>query len=282
MRNDIPDYDLESTELEDFSPEAQPRFRLLWIVGGVLVALALIAAGILWYRRAAEPAATTPTAETRPVDDGATAPVGAAVPPLDLPPLDATDSIVRELVGKLSSHPRVAAWLATDGLIRSFAVVMTNSAEGRSPSGRLPMLRPAGPFRVMERGDDLLIDPVSYTRYDALASAIASLDPEDAARVFTQLKPRIDDAYRELGLTESIDQSVERAIRLILQTPVIDGPVRVEPKGIVYGFADERLEAMPAVQKQLMRLGPENLRIVQRQVRAIAVALGIPPDRLPS
>jgi hypothetical protein len=143
-------------------------------------------------------------------------------------------------------------------------------------------LRPAGQFRVMERGNDLLIDPVSYTRYDALASAVGSIDPEDAARVFTQLKPRIEDAYRELGLTASFDESVERAIRLILQTPVIDGAVRVEPKGIVYGFADDRLEALPAVQKQLMRLGPENLRIVQRQVRAIALALGIPSERLPA
>ena len=40
-------------------------------------------------------------------------------------------------------------------------------------------------------------------------------------------------------------------------------------------LGDERIEALTPVQKQLLRLGPDNLRIVQRQVRAIATALGL-------
>lgn len=127
-----------------------------------------------------------------------------------------------------------------------------------------------------------MIDPASYARYDPLRSAIASLDAEATAPVFAQLKPRIEDAHRELGPSETFDRTLERAIRVLLETPVLTDPVRVEPKGIVYGFADERPEALPAAQKQLMRrLGPANLRAVQRQVRAIAIALGIPAERLP-
>ena len=93
--------------------------------------------------------------------------------------------------------------------------------------------------------------------------------------MFTQLKPRIEDAYHELGLTEPLDRALEKAIREILATPIPSGTMRVEPKGIVYGFADERVEALSPVQKQLLRLGPDNLRIIQRQVRAIAAVLGL-------
>jgi hypothetical protein len=112
-------------------------------------------------------------------------------------------------------------------------VVASNIAEGRTPAGRLPVLRPAGPFRVAERRDGPVIDPASYARYDPLTSAIASLDAEATARVFGQLKPRTEDAHRELGLSETFDRTLERAIRVVLETPVLTDPVRVEPKGIV-------------------------------------------------
>ena len=51
-------------------------------------------------------------------------------PPIDLPPLDESDDVVRGLVKELSSNPAVAAWLATDNLIRNFTVVVSNIAPG--------------------------------------------------------------------------------------------------------------------------------------------------------
>jgi hypothetical protein len=56
----------------------------------------------------------------------------------------------------------------------------------------------------------------------------------------------------------------------------------VEPRGIVYGFVDPNLESLQAAQKQLLRMGPDNARTVQRALREIALALGIPQGRLPS
>jgi hypothetical protein len=75
---------------------------------------------------------------------------------------------------------------------------------------------------------------------------------------------------------------LERAIVLLLETPVQEDPVRVEPRGIVYGFADEDLEDLTPAQKQLLRMGPRNARVVQTTLRAIALALGIPSERLPA
>jgi len=42
------------------------------------------------------------------------------------------------------------------------------------------------------------------------------------------------------------------------------------------------LEGLTAAQKQLLRTGPRNVRIIQSSLRQIALALGIPPERLPA
>src|SRR5687767_11123183 len=83
-----------------------------------------------------------------------------------LPPLPETDPIVRQLVGQLSAHPRIAAWLATDQLIRNFAVIVVNIGDGRSPARQLGAIKLTGAFIVAESGTSARIDPRSYRRYD--------------------------------------------------------------------------------------------------------------------
>ena len=75
----------------------------------------------------------------------------------------------------------------------------------------------------------MVIDPRSYRRYDAYADAVGALDARGTARLYATLKPRIQDAYRELGETGTdFDRTFERAIRELLKTPVIDGTRRAE------------------------------------------------------
>jgi hypothetical protein len=199
-----------------------------------------------------------------------------------VPPLNESDPVVRELVKQLTSHPRVAAWLTTDNLIRNFVVVTSRVADGKTPSRQLGALRPSSAFAVVERGEATYVDQKSYERYDGIASAVASIDPAGAARLYATLKPRIEEAYGELGVQSTFDQTLERAIVTLLKTPVVDDPVRVEPLGGTgYGFAEPQLEALTPAQKHLLRAGPRNARAIQASLRAIALALGIPAARLP-
>ena len=183
---DEPDYDLLRPRDEVVPEAAPPRSVGVWIAAAVLLVGIAIAAYVVFGRRHA-PATTTPPppAATAP---SSTRPLGGQAAPIALPPLDQTDSLVRDLVRKISSHPEVAAWLATNGLIRNFAVVVTNIADGATPAVHLQVLRPSASFQVTERGGDLYIDPRSYDRYDGLAAAIASVDPADAARLYSTLK----------------------------------------------------------------------------------------------
>jgi hypothetical protein len=99
--------------------------------------------------------------------------------------------------------------------------------------------------------------------------------------VYSTLKPRIEEAYRALGRDESFDLALEAAIVSMLQVPVADEAALV-PRGALYRFADTRLDGLTAAQKQLLRMGPDHVRTVQRELREIAAALGIPPGRLPA
>jgi hypothetical protein len=275
---EVQDYELYPPE--EPPPQAPPRRVGLWLAAAVgVVAIAIAAYMAFRSRQSSAPAIAAPERVE------AARPLGGDPAPVVLPPLDETDALVRQLLRQLTSHPQVAAWLATDGLIRNFTVVVTNVAEGKTPAGHLRVLRPSESFQVVERDGDRVIDPRSYERYNELAAAAASIDPAGAARLYATLKPRIEEAHRDLGALDTpFDRTLERAIVLLLETPVRDGPVRVraEPRGIGYGFADPNLESLTSAQKQLLRTGPRNARTIQSSFREIALALGIPPQRLPT
>jgi tRNA isopentenyl-2-thiomethyl-A-37 hydroxylase MiaE len=260
------------------SPPRGPSFVPL-IVG--IVILAALAAVFFLRRNGAAPAPAGTTA-TEGTVASATPPLGVQVEPIELPPLDASDDLVRQLVRMLSTHPRIAAWLATDGLIRNFTVVVENIAAGRTPAQHLRVLRPSEPFSIIDaRGSGVVVDPRSYNRYNGVAEAVASVDADDAARLYSTLKPRIEEAYRELGESGPFDRVLETAIVQLLAAPAVRGEIALVPRGAVYHFNDSRIERLTQAQKQLVRMGERNAAMIQRALRDVALALGIPPGRLP-
>jgi Protein of unknown function (DUF3014) len=275
----MPDFD--DLKLDKWQPSFEPeqsRFGLR-IAAIILVLMGLVAAGyfLLWRRSQSAPTDVRVHTE-QAVPAPAASPVAEAAAPSDLPPLEQSDPLVRELVGRLSSHPTVAAWLTSDHLIRNFTVVVANTATGRTPSKQLTRVRPAEPFQVMTRGSNIWIDPQSYRRYDRYADAISGLDPNGAAQLYTRLKPRIQDAYRELGYPDgNFDAVLQRAIAEILETPVIEGNVALVSKSVAYEYADPRLQSLSPVQRQLLRMGPKNTRLIQEKLREIAPLLSPKP-----
>jgi len=248
------------------------------VVFAAVIVVALIALGVIGYltfgRRAAPTAAPRQAAAPAP-----TLPKAADdVERIDLPPLDASDALVRQRIGLLSSNRLVSAWLATNGLVRNFTVVVENISHGVNPSRHLRVLKPAGQFRVMTREANVVIDPRTYDRFTPIADVAASIDAAGAGRLYRSFKPLLQMAYDELGNQESIDRAVERVVGGMLEVPAVDGDVRVEQsgEGIGYEYADARLDALNGAQKQLLRMGPRNIRVIQQQLRGFASAAGIP------
>ena len=276
-------YNLNDVELdrnydEPFEPTPTPN-RTGWVIAVGLVLA--IAGGIAYtFLRDRTPAAPVKTAAPAPAaTQPATAQPKALVGEnIALPPLAETDAIVRELVGQLSSHPSIAAWLATKGLISNFAVVTLNISEGQAPTTHLRPLTPKARFQTTGSGSALAINPKSYDRYNGYGDAIGGLDATGSARLYLTLKPRIADAYRELGYPDGdFDRVLERAIGQLLNAPVLDGAVPLRQKAVTFAFADPRLESLTPPQKQFLRMGPRNVQAVQAKLREIAGLLQLHP-----
>jgi hypothetical protein len=280
---DFDDISFDSGPAPPPRPSAPPGPPLWPIAVGVGLVLGLAAA---WYFGTRDgPAESTPAKARTATQTTADVSRRRAEPgeAIDLPPLDQSDAILRALVNRLSSQPAIAAWLTTDGLIRNLVVVVQNVADGETPAAHLAAVKPKGAFATRTSGGATWIDPASYRRYDAIAEAVEGLDARGVARLYATVKPRIDDAYRELmGADAQFARTLERAIVQILRTPVIDEDVQLHAGSVTYAFANPALEGLSGAQRQLLRMGPRSVRIVKAKVREVAGFLGIDDAALPA
>jgi hypothetical protein len=188
--------------------------------------------------------------------------------------LSTSDAAIRQLAAGLSARPELTAWLANEDLVRRFVASVDSIADGRSPRQQVEFLRPAAAFRVDDRGDRLVLDPASYRRYDVVADVVSSLDTGGTVALLRELKPLIDDAYAEIAPPgRSFDDRLTAAIDQLLAVPVVDGDVELERKVVTYAYADPSLESLSAAQRQLLRMGPDNVRKIQDKLREIKAAI---------
>jgi len=261
--------DWDEVEIEKPTEDLGPRRPGLLPVG-IVGALLLIGIGFYFFywknRTAPEP---SPTAETLSAPEPVEV-IEEAEAPIELPPLGESDALLRELVAKLSSHPRWASWLVQRDLIRRFTIIVDNIAEGVSPRAHLLFLEPSEEFRVVEREGGTFIDPATYDRYNLVGEVFASLDTAGSAKLYRDFKPLIEEAYQELGRpARSFDQRLALAMQQLRETPVSEGPVEVIPRIKSYGFADPELESLTEAQKHFFRMGPRNVRRIQSKLREL-------------
>jgi len=260
-----------------------PRGRTIALATVIVVALAI---GLYWYfgRDVDEP--PIETAIESPPDVVLPPPTvidverePAVVPPVDL---TASDEFIRNAVGTISSHPRLAEWLVNERLVERFVVVVDNIADGSNPAQHVPSMSPETRFRTAGEGPTLRVDPQSYSRYDLHAQIIASLDTRGTADLYLTLLPLMNEAYVELGNPERpFSQTLERAVVSLLSTPIVDDPPTLIEYAPFFQYRDTNLESLTPAQKQLLGMGPDNIRTIQAKLRQIALAVGISDSRLP-
>jgi hypothetical protein len=189
--------------------------------------------------------------------------------------LDESDELVRKLAGELSSHPKLARWLMSKELIRKFVGAVDNIANGQSPVPQIDFFKPEGDFKAIDEVGEYFIDPENYKRYDLVAEVFASLDPNGVVTLYKQLTPAIQEAYKDLGYPDTdFNDKLKKAMVELLEVPVIEETLKLEKKVVTYTMVDPDLESLSFAQKHLLRMGPENVRVIQGQLRAMAVSLG--------
>ena len=180
------------------------------------------------------------------------------------------------LVSGISANPQLSRWLVTDDLIRRCAAVVANISLGDSPSAHLEFLAPDERFAVSETEAGLYIAPQSYARYDLQADVFASLDTRGTVQLYETLHPLIVEAYQDLGYDDDFDETLALAVESLLEVPVVQGRVPLNRAVVTYEWGDPELEGLDASQRQFLRMGPRNVRMIQTKLRELALAMGIP------
>jgi hypothetical protein len=196
-------------------------------------------------------------------------------PAFVLPLLDNSDPLTRDGVISLTRHEGINAWLAPNELIRKFVAFVDNIAHGQVAKEPVRFLAPEGLFLANPLDENTFeLNTSSYDRYNRFTEIVVSVDARRSAEFYHLLLPLIQSAYDELGYgNKSFDEVLFQAIGRLLETPVIDGQIRLVRPVVMYKFEDERLESLNAAQKQMIRMGPRNTRMLQAKLSEVALEL---------
>jgi len=197
----------------------------------------------------------------------------APAPP-ELPPLAESDAMVREQLSAAGAGAELDKLQQQQNLIQQGTALIEGFSRGLVVRKLLPLDPPKGAFKVEEQGEQMIMSPDSYTRYDSYAEAIATLDSAVLVDNFHTMRPLFEQAYDEMGLpAEDFDNAVIRVLDRILATPEIEEPIALTRRSVMYQYADPQLEQLTPLQKQLLRMGPDNIRRIKEQAAALRAGL---------
>ncbi len=190
-----------------------------------------------------------------------------------LPDLDHSDALLREALTGIS--PALAGWLNTDQLIQKYVVIANDFSQDLRLEKHLRFLKLDQPFTADQENGKLLIESKSYHRYDPLAAAIDALDTQATLIVYKNFKPLLLQVFKEFSYPEqyNLEDIFTKTAAIILAAPVIDGPITVERHAGNYRFSDQQLEVSSPIHKQMLRMGPENTRLIQNKLRQLLEGL---------
>lgn len=218
------------------------------------------------------PAAAEPIVVAAPVE----VPVAEAVVEdtrgsvVQLPSLNGSDDFVLQGLQAMQNGAAVVSLLAQDQLIRKFVVFVENVSRGEFPQTGLPF-QPLGQEMPVRNLDDNLfvMDQSAHARFDRVVDTFIAIDTDAAMTFYRTLSPLFQQAYAEIGFRNvSFDETLRRAINNVLQANSVAGPYQLVKPSVMYLYADASIENLKSVNKQLIRLGPDNsnkLKIKLRQ-----------------
>ena len=263
---------------------------MLRVVLGGLSALAILVIAWFLFREDLFPSEAPPETPTRrvaeapppprpaPVDPPAPPPARplptvsppAPPPPPSLPALADSDPLARRAANEASVP---GAWQGDRHLLRRLALLLDGATRAELPARAIGGPRPLGAFRVVERDGRLYGDPANVDRYEPFLDALEAIEPAAMAAFVERLSPLLDEALAELGQVRPVRGVALDAIDRVLDAPRESGPFELVRPNVLYQYADPSLEALPRLDKQLLRLSPRQRTRLDGALRELRAAL---------
>ncbi len=258
------------------------------ILIAVLVALAAAAAGWYWMSHPQmSRVVQTPPAQESAAQPQESTPT-AALPTEVQPP--AADEVVKAqdvtaALTQLLGRDAVLKFLETTDFPRKFAATLDNLGREHAPVPVWPVQPPAGRFIVSTQGGAQVVAAENSLRYSPFVAFAGSVNSAQAVGLYRRMYPVLDQAWRELGFANrSLHARMFEVIDLLLATPEPAQPPRLtltEVKGPIasarpwtrYEFDDPKLQGLSSGQKMLLRMGPDNRKVLKTKLQELRTEL---------
>jgi hypothetical protein len=207
------------------------------------------------------------TPDPEPIEESEPEPA-PIIPKIVLPSLQSSDAPVFKELTDMSWHHDFAALFVNKDIIRRFVIFVDNMASGTIAREFSSFKPPVSRFKVIDEGSQSYIDQSSFERYDVYMAIISSTEPEDMIKLYNKYKPLVKQVYDDIGYPDhDFTDTLLQAIDHVLETPVVDGRIELVSPKVMYDYKNEQWQSLTHVQKQVMRLGAQNINKLKPLLR---------------
>jgi hypothetical protein len=266
-------------------PAPRRRTPVAPVVASVL-ALAFAAGLWFWFQRPTAPGvlpATTSPAPAAMAQAPDSAPADPSPPALLPAPAEEvlTPGDIPSALARLLGRDAVLKFLDTTDFPRRAVATLDNLGREHAPVSVWPVVPMPGRFLVAGDGTAQAVSAENAMRYRPFVALVDSIDATQAVELYRRLYPSLQQAYRELGFGDrSLHGRVLEVIDLLLATPEplqppaitlaeVKGPISSTSPWTRYEFVDAGLERLAAGQKILLRVGPDNRKVLKAKLGQI-------------
>ena len=206
-------------------------------------------------------------------------PIPVFIPePVEPPPpvvTEATaDSYAREIIDSINGGKALKQFVAGNYVVERTVAIVDALRRGEVPYKLLPVGKPASAFPISDDGLRVTMDPAGFARYDAFANWVNSLDVDAIIAAFNDYESLATAALANMGVNDfDIRGAALAATTQIVATPSLPEGAELMRNEANWVYMDPEVESLTSLQKQVLRMGPENAELVQQKARELRGAL---------
>ncbi len=193
----------------------------------------------------------------------------------ELPALKNSDDSFRHELKDVAEN--LSGWFEAKDIIKKYLVIVNDLSQNQLIYKHRVFLKMPGQIVVKKDSQGLYLAQESYSRYDSLANAIASIDVEKGLRLYLLYKPLFKTVYQDFSYPAGyqLEDIFMKAAASVIESPVREGRIALVRHSVKYKFADKKLEALNDVEKQMLRMGPANTKKIQAKLRQLVEAISV-------
>jgi len=201
-------------------------------------------------------------------------PMEAHEPSVDsLPPLAESDGVIADALVELFGQ-RLPEFVHLKSIVHRVVATVDNLPRDHLSMRLMPVMPVKGMPITEKSGESLVLGPKNFARYEPYVRLADAVPTGALVAVYARFYPLFQQQYENLGYPDKYfnDRAVE-VIDHLLATPEAREPVHLVQPGVLYKFADPRLESLSAGQKIFLRMGSANAAKLKTNLRDIRRAL---------